>query len=335
MPTPSGDTMPTTFSDPSLDWSGGGATEATSPVAEPESTTTDSAQPPASATTSPENAPTDSAAPPESGPIPLERHKAILEDERKQRTDLEAKWQRVAWAETLADAGKSPEQIQQALQLFDGIDGDPAGFLERFYSALQEHPQYAPQIRSWAGRVLGGQRQTAAPQPNGGAQPHGDDPEPQPDYQDQSGTPFYGAARLAEWGKWRDRQLEARINERINPLLEDRQQAQQRQQLEQQRASVEAGLRTELETLRKQPHFKEHESKVKAYLASKQWKASLAEAWNHVLVTDVLPSLNSTVKAQTLAELQTQAAASSLKPNSSAPVTQGSPKGFMDPNLKW
>ena len=72
----------------------------------------------------------------QSGPIPFDRHEAILKAEREKTAALEAKWQRVAWAEELANAGRNPEQVQEALRLFDGIDANPDQFLAKFYELL-------------------------------------------------------------------------------------------------------------------------------------------------------------------------------------------------------
>lgn len=333
MTEPQGDTVPvTSFSDTRLAWSDEGA-GADSPPADsthdPQTPDTATDPSPEAATTPPAQEPTPGEAPFADGPIPLDRHKAILEGERKKLADAEAKWQRVAWAEELASSGKTPEQIREALSLYDGIDADPATFLERFYDSLHTHPQFALQVRSWAAKVLAGGRK-----PVEAVDPHAD-PEPGPDFQDEKGTPFFSAPQLQKWHQWQQRQQEARINERIAPLIRDREQAQEQERLRIAYTEVENQVKSDLEAFRQQPYFKEHEADIKAYLAQHEWKKSLADAYTHVLTTKVLPTLKSAERADTLAELKTHAAASTVKPSTAAPATTTTPKSFFDPALKW
>ena len=328
----SGDTKQvSSFSDSSLDW--GNAPEP-APAADPPPAETPQADPapdapPEAAITPPVAAATEGDGPANSGPIPLERHKAVLEAERKKTADLEVKYQRVQWAEALAESGKSSDQIREALSLYDSIDAKPAEFLEQFYTVLQSRPEYQQQLRSFAGKLLGGGRR-----PVEAADPHGD-PEPGPDFQDEKGTPFFSAPQLQKWQTWRERQLEAKMQERMSPLLQAHEQQQKAQEYQQQYQAEFHRQSKALEAMREKPYFKEHEADVKAYLAERQFAGTLEEAYVHVLTTKVLPSLKSNERSATLAELKTQAAASSAQPSAAAPKTPVAPKGFGDPSLKW
>ncbi len=270
-------------------------------------------------------------APSETGPIPLDRHQAILATERTARTEAEAKLARLQWAESLAQAGKTAEQIQEALSLYDGIDGDPAGFLERFYSQLESHPTFGTQVRSWAGRVLNGRR---SGQPS--LDPN-NDPEPQADMQDTNGVPVFSAPRLQKWQEWRERQFETRLNERLNPLVSAHETALQQQHYQREFQQTVAEQRRILEGLRQDPVFKEHEADVREFMKSRNFQGvTLHEAYAHVLATKVIPSLKATGKAQAQAEMRTQAAASSVSPSAAAPVMSSKgPKSFRDESLKW
>src|SRR3990167_4931543 len=157
----SDDTKPSSFLDPSLTWTDEAApAEASSASTDPQPTDTATAPSPAAATTPPAPEPTTGEAPLDSGPIPLDRHKAILDAERKKYGDLDAKWQRVAWADELVSAGKTADQVKQGLALFDSLSRqEPTQLLETLYEELKNHPQFAPQVRSWAGKVLAGGRQ--------------------------------------------------------------------------------------------------------------------------------------------------------------------------------
>lgn len=337
MPETSGDTKPvTSFTDPSLVWSEPDSTPtaAAPPAADiPQTpdTAPDSTPEPATTASAPE--PTTGEAPPE-GPIPLDRHKAILEAERKRTADAEAKWKRLEWADTLASSGKSPEQIQEALSLYDGIDGDPAGFLGRFYETLEAHPQYRQQMRQWAARVLAGGRARPAETPVEAADPQRD-PEPTPDFQDERGVPFFSAPQLQKWEQWRERQIEARLQQRLEPLLR-RHQAQE--QAESERVALQAEYDRQakiLEDMRQKPFFKDHEADIKAYLAERGYNDTIERAYVHVLTTKVLPTLQAQERSATLTELKTQAAASTVKPSTAAPTTAKAPSSFFDPSLKW
>ncbi len=325
----SGDTKPQSFDDPGLNWGPEEPAAVDSPPTDdPQTPDTATASTPEAATTPSATEPTPGEAPLDTGPIPLERHKAILEKERKERSELEAKWARTAWADELVSAGKTREQIQDALALFDGIDRDPAGFLERFYEQLQGQPELAPQVRSWAGKVLAGGRK-----PVEAADPVGD-PEPQPDFE-SNGVPFFSAPQMQKHLQWQQRQMEAKWTERMSPLLTAHQQREQEVQFQRQVAKETESLKAQLEEMRQKPYFTDHEADIRAYLAERQFNSTLQDAYVHVLTTKVLPTLKSTERASTLAELKTQAAASSAKPSSAAPATPVRPRDFDDPSLKW
>lgn len=324
METTSGDTKPVTFD--TVSWTD---PEAASPAADTPQDASASAPSPAPATEAPATETPTGEGSSTDGPIPLDRHKAILEAERKRTAEAEAKWQRVQWAETLAESGRTPDQIRDALSLWDGIDAQPAEFLEQFYNRLQSSPEFAPQLRSFAGRILAGGRKSVEPiDPTG-------DPEPGPDLQDQSGNTLFSSKQMQKWQQWRERQLEARFNERLSPLLTAHQQAQERATIEHAYQAEYARQAKVLEAMREKPHFKEHEAEIKAYLAAKNYEGTLDEAYVHVLTTKVLPSLQSQERAATLAELKTQAAASSAQPSAAADKAPLNPQSFRDPRLKW
>lgn len=328
----SGDTMtrPTFDSLPDSAWTDDAGAEGTSPVPDdPQTPDTATASPPDPAITGSAPEPTPGEAPLPNGPIPLDRHKAILEGERKKYTDLDSKWQRVAWADELISAGKTPEQVREALQVYDGFSGDPTSVLERLYAGLVNNPTYAPQVKSWAGRMLaGGRNPIEAVNPQA-------DPEPTPDFQNEQGIPFFSGPQMAKWQTWRERQLEAKFAERLGPLERARQQAEEAAATERVKAQVTDQVSAQLKDMRAKPHFTEYEADIKAYLAERGYNASLESAYIHVLTTKVLPGLSASERAKTVTELKTQAAASSAKPTSAASATPIRPKDFNDPGLVW
>lgn len=330
MPNDLSDTPPTSFDDPSLSWGDETSDAAPLPAPETDVDPSDAADPPEGAITpAATETPTQEDRPPQ-GPIPFDRHTAVLAAERTKREAVEAKLARVAWADTLQEAGKTGEQVQQALQMFDGITQDPVGFLDRFHAQLQQHPDLATPLRSWAGRVLASRTQ-------GGTVPSGSDDqsEPQADFQNEQGIPFFSGPQLVKWQAWTARQQQAQFQAALAPLVADRTARQQHEAnriLEQQQTQLVA---SELTELRKIPAFKENESKVKAYLEQHNYQVPLQTAWTHVLVHEILPTLSQTARTTQLTELQRKAGASTVTPRASSATTGARPTAFDDPSLEW
>lgn len=147
---------------------------------------------------------------------------------------------------------------------------------------------------------------------------------------------MFGADGLRQWHEWRERQFEKRLNERLTPVIQSHEEAQRQAQLASDVGRLRQNLEAEFNRHKDLPHFQEHKPAILEYLKSTGYRASIADAYNHVLVTKVLPSLSHTAKAEHLAELQRQAAASSAKPSSAAPVTPAGYKSFAEiPRDKW
>jgi hypothetical protein len=334
MHTSDGDT-PQTFE--GLDWSAANVIADSDSPSESPSGTDDAPQtPPASATTSPETptATTEAGATPQ-GPIPYDRHKAVVDGIR---AEADARVARYRWAEELEQAGIDAQTARDLVQQKNwraDVEANPIAFIERLAEAARNDPSKAQQVRSVAARILG---QRVAGQPQG--QPDASDPEPQPDFEDRaSGSTFYSAPQLAKWNEWHARQLESRVSAKFEPLLQERQQRidaeQQHQAIQQQYAATYQGLEGELNELRQQPLFVEHFEKVKAFCKAQNFTVGPKDAWLHILHTDVLPNLSQTERTKTVAELRTQATSSSVNPKGAATSTPGTANSFLDPSLKW
>ncbi len=269
------------------------------------------------------------------GPIPFDRHEAVLKPIRERAEAAEAKWQRIAWAEELASAGRSPEQIKEALQLYDGIDGHPDKFLETFYERLSNHPHYASLVRSWAGRVLAGHKAPAE-----------DDPEPQPVYytatDPATGQPgrYLSDQYQREWKAWYDRQQDKRLDAKIAPLVQDKQQREQREQL---LTAANTLYKQEFDTMKADwehvktlPYAEKYKADIKAEVVASGHTISLHRAYANVL-NKVLPDISQSERAKVLSEFRTQANGSGLQPKSPATTTPGpAPKNFRDlPPEAW
>jgi len=330
---------PTSFDDANLVWADDGGNEAgTAPEADSQSAA------------SPESAPADASSleaakelPPAAntdgaqgqaaqGPIPFERHQAILKKERD-RAD------RVAWAQDLADAGiTDAKKIHDAIRLYDGVDGDPLGFIERYIEVLKANPDLAQAAEAMLGRVAGGHgaaRGKAA----------GDEAEPQPDLENrETGELAYSPGQMRKWQAWSQRQaaqdfearLDQRLAERLKPVEQDlraRQQEMQAQQIVQDEAT---NVQREFNDVKDLPFFSEHKAAIKAVCAQHDYRISLKDAYLIVLKSTIAPSLTQRGAESYAARLKQQHAASSASPSaaSTAP-TPKAPKSFSDKTLVW
>ena len=141
----------------------------------------------ATETPAPEATPSESAP---AGPIPYDRHKAILErardDARKQaESELRGK---LGWAERY-----KPDEVEQAHRMFQWMQTDPKGFT----AYIQ-------------GRVAGQQ----PPEP------------PQPDLRAEDGTPVYSAGQMQKLLDWQMKQWQQKVDQTYGPI---RQQVQVQQ----------------------------------------------------------------------------------------------------------
>ncbi len=330
-----GDTGPTSLLDPSINWVEPEPTGADSPPASSPEADATSAPSPEAATEPPVGTPREGAqaeSGQQQGPIPFDRHQAILAKEREERDRLS---QRVAWAEELTKSGYTPDQIRDAISTFEQIGQAPDKFFEGYYQSLVNDPRYGPQMRSAAARILAGHRSQAE-----------SDPEPQPDWQDRTtGQAAYSPEQMRKWQEWHSRQLEAKLGERIAPLETERQQREEQARLAQwgKQAYDESYQATtrEIEETIALPHCKERLSDIKAYLKETAtqdglYTKSFKDAYLHVLTTKVLPELSQTERAKTLTEMKTKAAAGrQINPREAATATPKAPTSFRDPSLKW
>ncbi len=135
------------------------------------------------------------------GPIPFERHQAILAKERQTRESLESS---LAWAREF-----QPQQVRQWQQAITWLSSDPVGFYRAMGQQLTQRG-YSTQAQ-------------AEPQ------------EPAPDLVTEQGKPVYSADQLKAWHRWNNAQLD----EKYGRPLQQLQQASQVAEITQ-RASAEA-----------------------------------------------------------------------------------------------
>ena len=284
--------------------------------------TTAEAQPPAPATTEPPPPVVDPAAPIDetvTGPIPVERHKAILE---KARTESER---------------RGMERVVEALQqkygngheLLDRFQADTVGTVVGLFEELATDPRFAQQLRSHAARMLA-QRRGNAP---AAAAPAVNDVEPEADLQTQDGTLVYSAPQQAKWRAWHDRQLRQQLSEQLAPMQQWHQAQAQQQQQQQQTLQQLTAAKGILDRWAARDHFTEHKdailTKQAELIAQRPIRSfqerlldveqTMADAYMHVYRTVVLPKLQQQQTVGFIEEAARKSSGSTPNPAASAP----------------
>ena len=249
------------------------------------------------------------------GPIPLERHKAILDRQRRELEDYRTKY---GWAEKV-----DPAHLQQMASLAQRMSADPVGFAVELVQELQTQPQYEAALRSHAARVLASRRQTAPVE----------EPEPEPDIVVDN-YKWYSAQQLAKRDAWLQRKIEAGLEAKLQPLTTLKQQWEQREQEQVQTAKAQDFAKATYQQAQQWPYFKEHQAAIaEAFKAmppmpDEQVGTAIRDAYIQVLTQKVLPSLSSTAQQQVLTDLKRKAVASTVNPTAPAPTPTARPKTF-------
>jgi hypothetical protein len=261
---------------------------------------------------------------PDAGPIPVERHKQILEHNRTQaKTEAEAALkQQYGWALSIG-----PDNFRAVTDMARSWASDPVAFVMGALDELQNSPQYAPQLRSHVAKIL-----ATRPSGNGSAAPQ-DMAEPQPDIE-VDGYSWYSAKQLAERDRWLANKLLGQVRQELGPLQQDMQSRQEQQLVQQAHEEATRFASDTVTTMRKLPYFTEYESEIKKVFAGmppmpdQMVGQAVRDAYITVLQQTILPKLNSTAKSELLSDLNQKAAASARNPSTGAPAVAGRPKTF-------
>jgi len=258
------------------------------------------------------------------GPIPVDRHKAILENTRtRAREEAQQHLQsQYGWALQVG-----PQNFQQITQLAQQWATDPVAFVLGALDDLQNSPQYAPTLRSHVAKIL-----ATRPNGNGKAAPE-QEPEPQPDIV-VDGYAWYSAQGQAKRDRWLANQLLTQVRQEFAPLREDIEVRQQRDTII---AATQAANRFATDTLTEMnrlPHFKEQKAEIeKVFRAMPPMPDHLVgqairDAYIQVLATKVFPTLSSSAKAEVLSDFNRKAAASARNPSTGSVAHASRPKSF-------
>ena len=270
--------------------------------------------PPAAATappTQPETPPAETVPAPEpaKGPIPYERHESILKNAREKTTNEVTQ--------------RFQQQYGPHVALGEKLRADFPGTLTDLIQEGISHPDFGPQIVSALARTLSSRR---------GAQPPVDNQEPQADLQTPDGTLVYSAPQLAKREAWLRQQLDASIDQRLQPLQQREQQriASERQATEWKAANDRMSKTLEPFKQLLGAEFETHKpallEKSQAFMAEgHDARTALGLAAAHVLRDVVLPARTAQSQQQLVADAVRKATGSTSAPGTAPAAPAGRP----------
>lgn len=243
-------------------------------------------------------APADAGSPPapqDVGPIPLERHKEILENARRKEAE------KYAWlgSRTRADVEKMEQWYRYA-------DADPVGFHARFGDLLKQHPVYGRHFQA----------------PPAQAEPPAPEPVLEPDYQDQNGQPAYSARAVEAYAKKLREHLASDFDRKLDSRLGPVEQGMRSSLLSQRTKAIVAEKLAEARTWE---GFSDLEASIKARMANDK-RLSLEGAYQRAFQEEFLPKLRERSRQEVLAELNQKAHATTERAAGQPPSSQKSAK---------
>jgi hypothetical protein len=262
----------------------------------------------------PDDAPSDAtpiASPPPAehtpkGPIPFDRHEAIL---KKSREDRAAELESLAWAKQVP-----PEARDRLVAMAQRVEGDPVGFLVELADEVQRDPRHAASLKSYAARLLAQRR----PQP---VQTVEDDPMPTADIV-VDGHRWYSEQRQAERDQWFAKKLAAElggvVDERLKPFVSITERVAAQERIAAETKAVTEFATREFEAVSKLPGFLDHRAAIADAFAAEMAKYPEHEQDAHAPV--VLRDVYHAVVLPTL----TQASADTVRQTLTAKAVAGS-----------
>lgn len=239
------------------------------------------------------------------GPIPFERHEAVL---KNTRTEYEQKLAALSWAQDIP-----PEQAAQVAAFVQQAAGNPVEFVMSYADALLQNPEHAAALRSYAARTLGTRGVVAQQPPQVAAGP---DLGP---VLEIDGIPLpTKAQREAQEQDLIRRVVDAVTQEvggRIAPVESVAQalaQAKEQQAAEQERTTAARSL---IETASKWEGWNDHKVELSAALTEAMKQpgyddtdpAKMGQILRDLYIERVVPKLRTTAQAGLLRDLKTRA----------------------------
>jgi hypothetical protein len=324
MSDPAVDTTPTTgdmasalhaaASEAGLDRNGNPVAEAT------DDTTQDTTLPDASPASDPQttddpDAPTIpetvAAPPPDTkpkGPIPFQRHEAILKTTREKvatETREAVEKELGPWRQVMSSF--RPDEFAPVVDKLASLSRDPVAFYRDLGQELQRNGLLPDQPPPHA--------------PTRSAAPQGSEPEPDlvnPD----TGELLYSAPQLQKALAWREQQIESRLRREMQPLMESHRTAQQERELSTLTTAATAKASEAIAEAQTWEGFDELKPKIAALMRNDR-RYSLEGAYLKVYQTEYVPTRKQRERESVVAELKQKgrAGSSGISPNSRSNAT--------------
>ena len=264
---------------------------------------------------------------PPPGPLPYERHKAILDKAYAERDGLKAQIEQLSWAQQVP--AEVRPQIHRLIEMAAKTQGDPVAFLMELAAEVQNDPRHAAALKSHAARMLGTR---SAPQVA--------DEEPGPDIV-VDGHSWYSAGQQAKREQWLTRQLagqmSAVVQEQVAPLATLAQRVADAERTQAATKAAEAFAATEFEKVSKLPGFVDHQAEISAAFDAEIAKVPKADqdrvaaiVLRDVYHAVVLPKLTASSNQTLLKTLTAKASASSLGTTPTVAATATRPRSMRE-----
>jgi hypothetical protein len=223
------------------------------------------------------------AIPPVRGPIPYDRHEAVLTRARREAREEAEKELRgkLGWAERF-----DPQETEQGVALARWLKADPKSAIDFLTRQLPTSAPTAPEKPAM----------------------------PEPDITLGDGQQFYSAAQAQKLLEWRDEQLETRINGRFGPMLQEAALSKLNAQATTEATQLRQYYHTNF------PMFKELEGDIKA-LCLQHPQLSIEHAYTLVFRDKGLAKQREAWESERAGQLARKAAASSVPPGAAQPGT--------------
>lgn len=296
------------------------------PAPTQESTETPSAAPASVDAIAPPADPAQADGTPAKGPIPFDRHDAIVKGVYKERDALKTQFdqlqQQTAWTKDV-----NPNDARLGAELARRFQTDRAGYLRDVMAEALQNPELAPLVRSEAARVLGTRSQPSAQ----------DDLAPDIPVMDERGqvvSQTYSADRVRQIVA---KAVQEAITKEVAPMRDDFQTRQAREKAAEETRQSEAYAKKAHARLSRLPGYTKETAKAIAAemnnIPGDDLYEVAEEAWFRV-VGKWLSNADET-RTKQLDELQRKAAASTVNPSGAAVASTRRPTSFNDPSLQW
>lgn len=244
------------------------------------------------------------------GEPPQERWPTILENARKKAAE------------------DALEQHKQALQVVEALRADLPGTLAQMLEEAAVHPQHGDAIISRAAAILSARKKAGQ-----------EDARPEPDQHDDKYV-WYSPEQQAKLDAWKERQIEKKLMEKLQPLQQLQQQFERHQQTKAEAEKAAAVAEKRGAAWKTMPHFNDNKDAIlkrqqELYDQSKDlpgfdptngpWEL-MQQAFAEVVNTQVLPKLQTQQTEKMLASAAHKRAGSASDPAASLPATPRRPR---------